>query len=298
MATTPLLYAQQYISTTLNVGGGITNAQTTGIYVQSVAGIDISKPGVVCFSYAEPLDTSKAEYISYTSIDGTNQLLGALRAQEGYSAKAHVNGVAAAFVVSKSHINNLNDMFDTLGLDIKQLSTPTTPSSGRNKLYFKSDGELYKLNSSGTESQVGSVVTGLTVQNVTQTNLGASFNAASGTAEQEVTGLRVTLPIISGGSSCKLKIILKIFIGTVAGDNTIRVRVGTSTSYLTNTERDNLYVSGAKTLETFTGIVVVSSIDLTVQNYVVVSIQNGTNATGLNISASNARSTIITEVFK
>ncbi len=37
-----------------------------------------------------------------------------------------------------------------------QASTPASPSSGFYKTYFKSDGKLYKLNSSGTEVEVGS----------------------------------------------------------------------------------------------------------------------------------------------
>src|SRR5574343_1168262 len=39
-----------------------------------------------------------------------------------------------------------------------QTTTPSTPSSGFNKLYFKSDDKLYTLDSAGTESPVGSGV--------------------------------------------------------------------------------------------------------------------------------------------
>jgi len=41
---------------------------------------------------------------------------------------------------------------------VDQQSTPSTPASGKYKLYFKSDGLLYMLNSSGTETQVGGEV--------------------------------------------------------------------------------------------------------------------------------------------
>ena len=37
----------------------------------------------------------------------------------------------------------------------KEISTPTSPASGYLKLYFKNDGKLYKLNSSGVESTTG-----------------------------------------------------------------------------------------------------------------------------------------------
>jgi hypothetical protein len=41
-------------------------------------------------------------------------------------------------------------------LSFTQISTPSTPSSGLNKLYAKSDGNFYNLNSAGLEQQVGS----------------------------------------------------------------------------------------------------------------------------------------------
>jgi hypothetical protein len=37
-----------------------------------------------------------------------------------------------------------------------QTTTPSNPPAGSNKLYFKSDDKLYKLDSSGTEAEVGS----------------------------------------------------------------------------------------------------------------------------------------------
>lgn len=49
--------------------------------------------------------------------------------------------------------------FATLGstaaLLIDQIATPSNPASGKNKFYFKSDDNLYKLNNTGTESRVG-----------------------------------------------------------------------------------------------------------------------------------------------
>ena len=40
------------------------------------------------------------------------------------------------------------------------IATPSNPVSGKVKLYFKSDGKLYKLNSAGVESEVGAPVSG------------------------------------------------------------------------------------------------------------------------------------------
>lgn len=106
---TTLYYVPQYITTTLNVGGGINSSQTTGIILASVTGIDITKPGIALLTYTSPLNTSNAEWITYTSINGSNELQGVTRGAEGYSAKSHNNGATVAFPVSKSHINNIND---------------------------------------------------------------------------------------------------------------------------------------------------------------------------------------------
>ena len=103
-------YTNQYISTTLASVGGIDDSATTGIILASVTNITTDKPGIACLSYTDPIDTSKAEWITYTSIDsGTKELQGVTRGQEDFSAKAHANGVTVSFPLSKSHINNLND---------------------------------------------------------------------------------------------------------------------------------------------------------------------------------------------
>lgn len=106
MAT--VYFANQYFSTTLNVGGGINNTQTTGIIIQDRSGLDATKPGVACISYSDPISTSAAEWVTYSSIDtATNELQGVTRGAEGFSAKTHVNGATIAFPISESHINNM-----------------------------------------------------------------------------------------------------------------------------------------------------------------------------------------------
>lgn len=104
-----LLYIPQYKQTVLNVPGGITDAQTTGIIVSNTDGVDITKPGLICVTYADPLDTTVAEFITFTSIDSNKELQGVTRAGEGIAAKAHLNNAQVAFIVSKSHINLIND---------------------------------------------------------------------------------------------------------------------------------------------------------------------------------------------
>lgn len=79
MASTKLYYANQYFTTTLSVVGGINDSQTTGIVLSGVSGLDIAKPGIALIGYASPLDTSTAEWITYTSINGSNELQGVTR---------------------------------------------------------------------------------------------------------------------------------------------------------------------------------------------------------------------------
>ncbi len=122
MAT--LYYLNQFFTTTLNVGGGIDNSQTTGIVLTSVSGIDTSKPGIALLSYADPLNTANAEWVTYTSIDGSNELQGVTRGAEGFSAKAHANGVAVAFPLSESHINNIVGKLNGVDSGVT-LTTPT-----------------------------------------------------------------------------------------------------------------------------------------------------------------------------
>ncbi len=100
-------FLNQYFTTTLNVGGGINASQTTGIIIQSVSGLDITKPGIACITYADPINTSTAEWVPYTSINGSNELQGVTRAAEGFGAKTHANGATVAFPLSESHVNNL-----------------------------------------------------------------------------------------------------------------------------------------------------------------------------------------------
>jgi len=156
-----ILYLNQYFTTTLSVVGGINDSQTTGIVLQAVSGLDTTKPGIALFNYADPLNTSIAEWIEFTAINSTTKTLtGVTRGGEGFSAKSHSNGVTVAFPISESHVNRIaqkitgSDSIDN-SLLLGQIATPDNPASGKNRVYFKSDDKLYKLTSSGTESEVG-----------------------------------------------------------------------------------------------------------------------------------------------
>jgi len=102
-------YLQQFVTTFLNVGGGIDASQTTGIVLQSLNNVDATKPSVACITWSDPLSTSVAEWVTYDSINSTtNELQGVTRGAEGYSAKTHLNQAVVAFPLSKAHVNELN----------------------------------------------------------------------------------------------------------------------------------------------------------------------------------------------
>jgi len=131
-----MYYLPQYRTTTLSAAGGINSSVTTGLVVLEIpSDVVATNPGIVCLTYSNPLDTDTAEFIKYTSIDtGTKELQGVTRGQEGYSAKGHDNGSTIAWIVSKSHINDINDkltgvnviaLSDTNGNELLKTSTTT-----------------------------------------------------------------------------------------------------------------------------------------------------------------------------
>lgn len=117
----------QNFSTTLNVGGGINNSQTTGIVLTSVSGLP-TDGGILCFDWAATLDTAAAEYIEYTGISG-NTLTGVVRGAEGLSAKSHSNSCTVVGVLSQAHIKRLKEKLDgtdTTGITVGKWSVTTS----------------------------------------------------------------------------------------------------------------------------------------------------------------------------
>lgn len=158
----------QNFSTTLNVGGGINNSQTTGIVLTSVTGLP-TDGGILCFDWASTLDTSVAEYIEYTGISG-NTLTGVIRGTEGLSAKAHSNGAVIAGVISQAHIKRLKERLD---------GTDTTA----NVTVMTSPKILTSINDTNGNESVKMTATASAVNEVTITNAattGAPKVAATG----------------------------------------------------------------------------------------------------------------------
>lgn len=94
---------------------------------------------------------------------------------------------------------------DILNLD-DQASTPSSPSSGFYKLYVKTDGNVYKLNSSGSESKIGAGASGLYEggANVIQNNSWESdtslWTASGGTYTRTTTAANIIPPGVGAAS--------------------------------------------------------------------------------------------------
>jgi hypothetical protein len=90
--------------------------------------------------------------------------------------------------LSNKNINNPTiEGFEMLS----EITTPSNPTAGYNKLYFKNDGNLYKLNSAGTEVQFSAAsFTSPTVQ---------KFTGGSGTYTKPANVLYITVEMCGGG---------------------------------------------------------------------------------------------------
>ena len=64
----------------------------------------------------------------------------------------YLDGVTSSI---QTQINNIDVSTHTDPLTFDQESTPSNPASNKHKLYFKNDGNLYKLDSAGNEKLVG-----------------------------------------------------------------------------------------------------------------------------------------------
>lgn len=170
---------QKTLDAQLNVGvtSQMTLNNTTGVQ---------NKPGVVVI---DRIDTSGAEkssavreYISYTGVSGNN-LTGLTRGLGGSTDQDHAVGAIVEFIPDVTVFQAINDVITTEHntdgthktsavvtptavqtltnktfdnpITIKQVATPSNPSSGYDKLYLKQDDNVYVLNSAGGEQVVG-----------------------------------------------------------------------------------------------------------------------------------------------
>lgn len=112
------LYGSPNFSTTLNVGGGINNSQTSGIILQSVSGLN-TNGGMLGITWSSTIDTSTYEIIEYGGVSG-NELTGVSRGQGGTSAKSHNNGATVVAIVSSVHNNRIADKLRSVDATLSQ----------------------------------------------------------------------------------------------------------------------------------------------------------------------------------
>lgn len=112
------IYGTENFSTTLNVGGGINNSQTTGIVLTSVSGLN-TNGGVLGFTWSSTIDTATYEEIEYGGVSG-NELTGVTRGVAGTSAKSHLNGATVVAVVSSLHNNRIADKLRSVDATLAQ----------------------------------------------------------------------------------------------------------------------------------------------------------------------------------
>lgn len=129
-------------ATIINTGAvTIANSAITNAKVAAAAGIAVSKLAAVTASRA--LESDASGFITPSSVTST---------QMGYLANATSNlcGINQTCTLTSKTLTTPTS--DIITFD-DQASTPSNPSAGFYKLYFKSDGNLYSLNSAGAEIQ-------------------------------------------------------------------------------------------------------------------------------------------------
>lgn len=150
---TKLYYANQYVSKTLS-GAVSSTSVTTGITLDGVTGLDTSSPSIAALSWSDPLDEDVVEWLTYDSINGSNEFVGAVRGAEGGTARTHVNGATVAFPISEAHINNLVAVTRYVDMIIQVEEGTTNLSTGNGKAYVTIPAKLNGVNLSSVHARV------------------------------------------------------------------------------------------------------------------------------------------------
>jgi predicted heme/steroid binding protein len=94
------------------------------------------------------------------------------KVSNGTTMKTLVDADTAQTLSNKTMDNTtvLQSPAVTGAITLQEIATPTTPSSGNGKIYFKSDGKLYQLDDAGVEKTLVDTTTTQTLSNKTMDN--------------------------------------------------------------------------------------------------------------------------------
>ena len=131
------------------------------------------------------------------------------------------NGTTASPVVTEGHTSTLSNKTFSDAVTLAEIATPSTPSSGNGKIYFKSDGFLYQIDDAGSEIRVGSGVNTIgTIDSQTKSANGAVITSGVNLILQNAD---VTFPGLVSETT-------QTFGGNKTFDGRIRIQDGSNTA--------------------------------------------------------------------
>lgn len=136
-----------------------------------------------------------------------------------------INGLTSNSDVTVNGKLTVTGPIDPTYIEFTQITTPTTPASGKDRLYFKSDNNLYLKNPSGTETQISNAGGSGTVTNVA-TGTGLTGGAITTTGTISLDSKLSPLDSLTGNS---LKF-LRVNAGETAVEYATPAGAGTVTS--------------------------------------------------------------------
>ena len=158
---------------------------------------DTSTHGVA----GDVVGTSDTQTLTSKTIDADNNTISNLaHGAEVDNPSSGVHGVTGSVVGTTDTQDLSNKKFaDPISFD--QVATPANPAAGDNKLYFKADDKLYKLDSAGLEEEVGSGTGGAAWDTANRVNLFADGDAENADAADFTDSTNMTTSLTSTSSN-------------------------------------------------------------------------------------------------
>lgn len=162
-----------------------------------VTAIPSNMPTIVVIGYGTATET----VFSATGTSGTsssNYALTGVARIKGANTNLAINSTVNCINVEdffnqyETVVGGLTDMYDTSGLQLTQISTPSSPVAGKDKLYFKTDENLYRLTVAGVEKQIANNIEAIVTATDGST---VTFNLSGGKKQNVVLGGNRTLAL-------------------------------------------------------------------------------------------------------